>query len=43
MSAATTLFQLKSDNSEMFDGSVNGITIVKARTSKYCLWTAASR
>jgi hypothetical protein len=34
MSAATTLFQLVGDRKEMFDGSVNGITILKKVNTK---------
>src|SRR5439155_15525625 len=34
MSAATTLFQLIGDQDEMFDGSVNGITILKSVNAK---------
>jgi hypothetical protein len=34
MSAATTLFQLIGDRNEMFDGSANGITILKSVNAK---------
>lgn len=34
MSAATTLFQLKGDAQGLFDGSVNGVPILKSTHAK---------